>query len=86
MRPPRPARAAELFGRMCSAFPASPPAPISTSSNRLVDLLVGPLADPGRAMVELRRLIERHPGTTAASHARDALARLKETRSPSARD
>ena len=39
-------------------------------SNRLVDLLVGPLADPGRAMVELRRLIERHPGTTAASHAR----------------
>ncbi len=46
-------------------------------SNRLVDLLTGPLQEPGRALVELRRLIERHPGTAAAGHARIALAELK---------
>ena len=80
-----PARAAELF-RQVQRIPGVAPGSDVYVSNRLVDLLVGPLADPGRAMVELRRLIERHPGTTAASHARDALARLKESRGPSARD
>jgi hypothetical protein len=46
-------------------------------TNRLVDLLLGPLADPGRAVVELRRLIERYPNSKAASHAREAIARIK---------
>ena len=46
-------------------------------TNRLVDLLIGPLETPGRALVELRRLIERYPNSTAADHARQALARMK---------
>ena len=47
------------------------------ATHRLVDLYTGPLNEPGRAMVELRRLIERLPGTPAADQARDALATLK---------
>jgi hypothetical protein len=46
-------------------------------TNRLVDLLIGPLAQPGRALVELRRLIDRYPGSPAAAQARQALATLK---------
>jgi tetratricopeptide (TPR) repeat protein len=80
-----PARAAELF-RQVQRIPGVAPGSDLYVSNRLVDLLVGPLADPGRAMVELRRLIERHPGTTAASHAREALARLKASHSSATRD
>ena len=48
------------------------------ATHRLVDLYTGPLNEPGRAMVELRRLIERLPGTPAAEQARAALATLKE--------
>lgn len=47
------------------------------ATNRLVDLYLGPLADPGKAMRELRRLIDRYPAAPAASQARDALAALK---------
>ncbi len=47
------------------------------ATHRLVDLYTGPLNEPGRAMVELRRLIERLPGTAAANQARDALATIK---------
>ncbi|MBA3889867.1 MAG: hypothetical protein H0X64_04995 [Gemmatimonadaceae bacterium] len=47
------------------------------ASNRLVDLYEGPLANTGRAMVELRRIIERYPGTRAADDARRGLATLK---------
>jgi len=47
------------------------------ATHRLVDLYTGPLNEPGRAMVELRRLIERLPGSPAADQARDALATLK---------
>lgn len=46
-------------------------------TNRLADLYSGPLNQPGKALVELRRLIERCPGTAAADHARTALRRLK---------
>jgi len=47
------------------------------ATHRLVDLYTGPLNEPGRAMVELRRLIERLPGSAAADQAREALAVLK---------
>ena len=47
------------------------------ATNRLVDLLIGPLDNPSRALVELRRLIDRHPGTSAAARARETLAILK---------
>ncbi|HEY4132107.1 MAG TPA: hypothetical protein VGM50_15955 [Gemmatimonadaceae bacterium] len=46
-------------------------------TNRLVDLYAGPLNAPGRALVELRRLIDRHPGSPAASNARIAIGALK---------
>jgi hypothetical protein len=47
------------------------------ATNRLVDLLIGPLDNPSRALIELRRLIDRHPGTSAATRSRDTLAILK---------
>ena len=47
------------------------------ATNRLIDLYTGALDMPGRVLVELRRIIDRYPGTTAAANARNALARLK---------
>jgi len=47
------------------------------ATSRLVDLLLGPLGDRGRAVVELRRLAARHPGTPEATHAAKAIARLR---------
>jgi hypothetical protein len=76
-----PARAAELF-REVRRVPGVTAGSDIYASNRLVDLLCGPLGDPGRALVELRRLIERHPGTSAASNARAALTRLKAAHPP----
>lgn len=46
-------------------------------TQRLIDLRLGPLASPGRALPELRRVIDRFPGTREAEGARVALARLK---------
>jgi hypothetical protein len=70
------ARAAELF-REAQRIPSITQGQDVYVSHRLVDLLVGPLNEPGRALVELRRLIDRHPGSAAAARARDALAELK---------
>lgn len=47
------------------------------AAHRLADLYTGPLNDPGRALVELRRLIERFPTHPAAAQAREALVVLK---------
>lgn len=47
------------------------------ASQKIIDLYLGPLGDPGRALVELRRFSERHAGTREARLALDALARLK---------
>lgn len=47
---------------------------------KLVDLYLGPLADSGRAMSELRRLIDTFPGSREADGARAALAELKRAR------
>ncbi|HLA89377.1 MAG TPA: hypothetical protein VJL28_02965 [Gemmatimonadaceae bacterium] len=51
-------------------------------SQKLIDLYLGPLADEGRALVELRRLIDAHPGTREAEGARAAIARIKQQRAP----
>ncbi len=69
-------RAAEIF-REVQRIPAVTAGEDLYATNRLVDLLTGPLHEPGRALVELRRLIEKYPGSTGADHARDALAALK---------
>ena len=46
----------------------------------LVELYEDHLADPGRAMAELRRLIDRHPSARDARRLRTALAELKAQR------
>lgn len=71
-----PGRAAELF-REIRDLPGVPVRDAVYSSSRLVDLYDGPLAEPGRAVVELRRIIEQYPGTDMAKHARKALPALK---------
>ena len=70
------ARAAQLLTEV-QRIPAAGVGDFVYATHRLVDLYTGPLNEPGRAMVELRRLIERLPGSPAAEQARDALATLK---------
>ena len=48
----------------------------------LVDLYENRLDNPGRAMAELRRLIDRHPGGQGARQLRAALRELKSRRYP----
>jgi tetratricopeptide (TPR) repeat protein len=69
-------RAIALF-RAMRAIPDVSAARDVYASNRLIDLYLGPVNDEGRALVELRRLIEMHPGTDTARRAREALGRLK---------
>jgi hypothetical protein len=71
-----PQRAAELF-RDVLRSPSITSGENVYVTNRLVDLYIGPLNDPGRALVELRRLIDTRPGSDAAEHARRSLADLK---------
>jgi tetratricopeptide (TPR) repeat protein len=68
-------RAIELFKGVRS-IPGATSQRIVYASNRLVDLYLAG-NDQGRALVELRRLIEEHPGTDTARRARQALGRLK---------
>jgi tetratricopeptide (TPR) repeat protein len=79
-------RAAELFRDVQRIATVTPGEDIYVT-NRLVDLLTGPLGDPGRALAELRRLVDRYPDSAGATHARGALVALKATVIPSeARD
>ena len=71
-----PGRAAELF-REVRDIPGVPVRDAIYSSSRLVDLYDGPLAEPGRAVVELRRIVEQYPGSDLAKRARTALPALK---------
>jgi len=77
-------RALELF-RDAQRLPSVTPGEDVYVTNRIVDLLTGPLDAPGRALVELRRLIERRPGSPAADNARVALATLKARLNPGVR-
>ena len=72
----RPDRALALF-REVQGLPAVPPERLLYVSQRLVDLHLAPGGDKGRAVVELRRIIDRWPASAAARHGREALARLK---------
>lgn len=73
-----PRRAAELFREILS-HPRAGPGDHAYATNRLVDLLTGPLNEPGKAMGVLRQFIDRYPGTPAAANAREALRALKGT-------
>lgn len=70
-------RAAELFAEL-REMPGASARQRMYATQRLIDLLVGPLGDQGRAMKEMRRLIDAFPGTPEAAGARQALARLKQ--------
>ena len=70
------ARAAELL-REASRIESCSTGERVYIAHRLTDLYTGPLDQPGRALVELRRLIEQFPDHPAASQAREALAGLK---------
>jgi hypothetical protein len=71
-----PQRAVTLF-REVQRIPNVSPTDDLYASNRLVDLHSGPLRQPGRAIVELRRIQERYPRSPAAAHAPQAIAALK---------
>ncbi|CAN5919853.1 hypothetical protein BH11GEM1_BH11GEM1_28340 [soil metagenome] len=71
-----PRRAAELF-RQVRELPGAPLRDAVYACSRLVDLYDGPLDEPGRAVVELRRIIELYPGSEMANRAQSALPELK---------
>ncbi len=71
-----PKRAVALF-REIQRYPAVASAQDIYVSNRLIDLLLGPLKQPSRALVELRRIADRYPSSNAAAHARTAIGRIK---------
>jgi hypothetical protein len=71
-----PQRAAELY-REVQRLPAVGSGQDIYATNKLADLFLGPLKQPGRALVEFRRLVDRYPGSAAADHARTAIANLK---------
>jgi hypothetical protein len=47
------------------------------ATNKLADLYLGPLKEPGRALVEFRRLMSRYPNSAAAKNAHLAIGNLK---------
>ena len=71
-----PERAAELLRRV-RRIDGAPPEKVLYASHRLVDLYLGPLHDRGRAIVELRVIIDRFPNSQAATFAREGLLKLK---------
>jgi hypothetical protein len=70
------ARAVALF-REVQRFPGVTAGQDIYVSNRLIDLLLGPFDQPARALVELRRIIDRYPSSSAAMHARTAITTVK---------
>ena len=76
-----PDRALEFF-RRARDLPGIRPEQHRYVSQKMIDLHLGPLHDTGRALVELRRLIDQHPGTREAQGARLALERLKKPPTP----
>lgn len=78
VRTRRDPRRAEALYREARRLPGLAPVRDLWISNRLVDLYRGQLDDEGRAMVELRRIVERFPSTREAGFAREAIVRMKE--------
>jgi outer membrane protein assembly factor BamD (BamD/ComL family) len=69
-------RAFDLF-REIQRIPAISAGDYVYATNRIVDLYVGPLNEPGKARVELRKLVEQFPNSPAATNARIALTELR---------
>jgi hypothetical protein len=71
-----PATALDRF-RLARSLPEMKPELKRYTSQKVVDLLLGPINDKGRAMVELRMLIDQWPESREAEGARAALRNLK---------
>lgn len=71
-----PGRAAQLF-RELQRHEKTPDETRRYAAQRLIDLLLGPLNNQGLALVEMRKLAERWPGTREAEGARRAIAHIK---------
>ena len=71
------ARAAELY-RMAQRHSALTPGQDVYVANKLADLYLGPLQQPGKSLVEFRRLIDRYPNSRTADQARMALNNVKQ--------
>ncbi len=69
-------RAAALY-REVRVHPDAPAETQRYASQRLIDLYLGALRSPGKAMAELRRSIEQWPDARETPAARDALRRIK---------
>jgi hypothetical protein len=72
-----PKRSVELY-KMAQKLPTLTPGQDVYVANKLADLYIGPLQQPGKALVEFRRLIERYPNSRTADHARLALNNVKQ--------
>lgn len=71
-----PKRAAELY-REVQRFQNVASGHDIYATNKLADLYLGPLREPGRALVEFRRLVSRYPDSAAARNAQVAITNLK---------
>lgn len=71
-----PARAAQLF-REVQTHSNAPEENQRYAAQRLIDLYLGALNDEGRALVELRKIADRWPGTPEARGALTAIGRIK---------
>lgn len=71
-----PKRAAELY-REVQRIPRIQSGHDIYATNKLADLYLGPLKEPGRALVEFRKLAARYPRSAAARNAELAIANLK---------
>ncbi len=71
-----PKRAAELYKEV-QRLADVPPGQDIYVSNKLADLYLGKLKEPGRALVEFRRLMTRYPGSVTEKHAKSAIENLK---------
>jgi hypothetical protein len=74
-----PAAALDRFRRVRAMKGASSEL-IRYASQKVIDIHLGPLADEGRALVELRRMVELYPDSREAADARGVIAKLKAAR------
>ena len=76
MQDAKPAKAAWYLGQ-ARRLSSDNPSRELYATQRMIDLYLGPLDDPTRAMMELKRLVERFPGSREAQSARAILKELR---------
>jgi len=63
--------------RLARDLPGIAPELQRYAMQKMIDVYLGPLGDEGRALVELRRMVELHSGTRDAEAARQAILAIK---------